>query len=296
MTTLLVVDDSPIDRRLAGGLLSKRADWTIIYAADGEEAMHKVRQFQPSLVLTDMQMPHRNGLDVVTDIRQTASHIPVILMTAMGSEELAVQALNRGAASYVPKRSMVSNLLETVSRVLASSHDEKSHTSLMNRLGERNETFVLENDLGLVMSLARYLPREMAHVWNFDNTDRVRAGTALEEALLNSLYHGNLEVSSKLKEDDNDAFHKLASERMSLSPFQDRRIYVRFSLTPLIANFTIRDDGQGFDHSKLPDPTDPANLELPSGRGVLLMRAFMDEVKYNATGNEVTLTRRRFKT
>ena len=53
------------------------------------------------------------------------------------------------------------------------------------------------------------------------------------------------------------------------------------------------DDGPGFDVSTLPDPTDPANLERPSGRGVLFMRTFMDDVRYNPTGNCVTLLKRR---
>ena len=53
------------------------------------------------------------------------------------------------------------------------------------------------------------------------------------------------------------------------------------------------DEGQGFDPTKLPDPTDPANLEMASGRGILLMRTFMDEIKYNDKGNIVTLIKRR---
>ena len=58
---------------------------------------------------------------------------------------------------------------------------------------------------------------------------------------------------------------------------------------------SIRDEGDGFDPSKLPDPTDPENLDRPCGRGVMLMRAFMDDVRYNATGNEVTLVRKRIR-
>jgi anti-sigma regulatory factor (Ser/Thr protein kinase) len=55
------------------------------------------------------------------------------------------------------------------------------------------------------------------------------------------------------------------------------------------AEFVIRDEGPGFAPDKLPDPTDTSNLERSSGRGVLLMRAFMDEVSFNAQGNEVTM-------
>ena len=54
----------------------------------------------------------------------------------------------------------------------------------------------------------------------------------------------------------------------------------------------VRDEGPGFDTSSLPDPTDPANLERRSGRGLLLMRAFLSEVRYNDRGNEVMLVRR----
>ena len=55
----------------------------------------------------------------------------------------------------------------------------------------------------------------------------------------------------------------------------------------------VRDEGNGFDPTILPDPTDPANLEKSSGRGILLMRTFMDEVVFNEVGNEVQMLKRR---
>jgi anti-sigma regulatory factor (Ser/Thr protein kinase) len=58
------------------------------------------------------------------------------------------------------------------------------------------------------------------------------------------------------------------------------------------AVFVIRDEGPGFDIASLPDPTSPECLELPHGRGLMLMRTFMNEVSYNATGNEVRLVKR----
>ena len=58
------------------------------------------------------------------------------------------------------------------------------------------------------------------------------------------------------------------------------------------AEFVIEDQGSGFDPGSLPDPTDPANLERVSGRGVLLMRTFMDEVDFSERGNRVTMRKR----
>jgi len=63
-------------------------------------------------------------------------------------------------------------------------------------------------------------------------------------------------------------------------------------LTAFQAVFVVRDEGHGFDFGSLPDPTEPENIELASGRGVLLMRSFMDEVMFNEIGNEVTMVKR----
>ena len=66
-------------------------------------------------------------------------------------------------------------------------------------------------------------------------------------------------------------------------------IFLRFAE----ARFTIRDEGPGFDPAMLSNPTQAENLERCSGRGLLLMRMFMDEVTFNSIGNEVTLVKRR---
>ena len=55
----------------------------------------------------------------------------------------------------------------------------------------------------------------------------------------------------------------------------------------------VRDEGPGFDPATLPDPTDPSNLERVGGRGLLLIRTFMDEVRHNESGNEITFVKRR---
>src|SRR5690349_13770360 len=104
MPTVLVVDDSPIDRRLAGGLLENHFACDVQFAADGKEALQQIERVAPDLVLTDLQMPEMNGLELVAAVKRDYPFVPVVLMTAQGSEDLAAEALRRGAASYVPKR------------------------------------------------------------------------------------------------------------------------------------------------------------------------------------------------
>ena len=94
---------------------------------------------------------------------------------------------------------------------------------------------------------------------------------------------------SKLREEDHKLYHDTAQQRSQESPYCDRHIYVSVKITPTQAIYSVRDEGPGFDPSTLPDPTDPVNLDRPCGRGMLLMRTFMDNVIYNDKGNEVTL-------
>lgn len=291
MPSVLVVDDSLLDRSLAVGLLEKMPDFTVYQASDGQDALDQLELHLPDLVVTDMIMPNLNGLELVSEVREHYPLIPLILMTSEGSEELAVQALLKGAASYVPKRSLASELPEIVDRVLTGSQEVRGRARLMNRLNRHELSFTVENDLSLIMALAGLLREDALRMRICTRTECLRLGVAIEEALLNAFYHGNLEISSEIREQDHHAYHQLAQERSAQRPWSDRRIHVSVSVTPAEAIYRIRDEGPGFDPSVLPDPTDPANLDRPCGRGLLLMRTFMSEVRYNETGNEVVLTK-----
>lgn len=290
--TVLVVDDSTVDRRLASGLLEKAGGFQILLATNGRDALDTLKTTDIDLVLTDLQMEEMDGLQLVEAVRADYPLTPVILMTAKGSEEIAVQALQKGAASYVAKRRLPQELVEIVHQVVDSSDENRHQSRLMHRMTQNEFSFVLNNDLNMVHSMVKYLQQTLRCVRLADEVDRLRVGIAVEEALLNALYHGNLEVSSDLKESDPNLFEETARQRSTELPYRERRIFVDVRLSREEARYVIRDEGPGFNINALPDPTDIANLEKPSGRGILLMRSFMDEVTFNETGNQVTLIKR----
>ena len=294
MTTILVVDDSAMDRRIAGGLLEKDFDCHVIYAEDGAVAMRAIADSLPDLVVTDMVMPNLDGLRLVEAIKKDYPLIPVIIMTAVGSEETAVQALKVGAASYVPKRRLVQSLVETCRLVLRVADDTRNVSRLLiHRTDQADFKFSLENDLSLLAAVVAYMQQTMRAMGLFDEAERMRIGIALEEVLLNAMFHGNLELSSSLREDDEKpTYHELARTRAKVMPYCERRIFFEAKLSPTAAEFTICDQGLGFNPKDLPDPTDPANLNRVSGRGLLLMHTFMDEVAFNETGNKVRLLKK----
>jgi CheY-like chemotaxis protein/anti-sigma regulatory factor (Ser/Thr protein kinase) len=293
MPTILVVDDSPVDRLLVGGLLKKDGELAIDFSVDGADALEKLRHGKYDLVLTDLVMPGIDGLELVATVHSQYPNVPVILMTSKGTEEIAVQALHAGAASYVPKRVLAQELAETVRRVLAISSRHLVKARLLGCMAENRCTFVLGNDVSLIESLVVYLQENVIQMELCDMGEVTRIGVALEEALVNALYHGNLQVGSDLRGENDQAYYALIARRRREPPYRDRKIHVSAKVTRDEGIFVIRDEGSGFDLSRLPDPDDPSALERASGRGLLLMRAFMDDVSYDPSGSVVTLVKRR---
>jgi FixJ family two-component response regulator/anti-sigma regulatory factor (Ser/Thr protein kinase) len=290
--TILVVDPSQLEQRYTGRLIESFG-WRASFARDGVEALEYVSRHQPAVVLTNLLLPQLSGLQLVGKIRDRYPHVPVVLITTQGDERLVVEALKAGAADFVSKQSLATELGPVLERVLSVRQAEHRRFRVLAGLTRRSSQFVLENDPTLVPPLVNFFREDLIEMGLCDLTGATRAGIALEEALLNAIYHGNLEVSSRLRESDDEAFHALAAERRELSPYRDRRVKVTARMSPRRATFLIADEGPGFDVSRIPDPTAPENIDRPCGRGVLLMRTFMNSVRYNATGNQVTLIKLR---
>jgi CheY-like chemotaxis protein len=289
MNKILIVDDSAVDRQLAGRLLEKQSDLAPLYAGSAQEALDLMAKEQPQAVLTDLQMPEFDGLELVVEIRNNYPETPVILMTAHGNETLAVRALQAGAASYVPKTSLSHDLLDTINGVLEVSQAKKAQRGLLKSRTLLEERFVLENDCSLIPPLVGFVKDNLALSTDFNENTQLRITVALKEAVTNAIEHGNLELASSLRENP-QAYQALMDQRRQLQPYRDRRVSLTARQQRHEAVYVIRDEGPGFDPADLPDPTDPANLEKISGRGLLLIRTFMTEVTFNATGNEITMT------
>ena len=116
---------------------------------------------------------------------------------------------------------------------------------------------------------------------------------SLQEALTNALYHGNLELSSDLRQHDEREFDDLAECRRVQEPYRSRRIRVQVQLDCDAARFVVADDGPGFDTAVFDRPIEPDDLIRIGGRGLLLIRTFMDGVSFNSAGNQITMIKHR---
>ena len=100
-------------------ILEAEAEYEVVTATDGLDALEKIQVARPDLIVTDLQMPNMNGLELVEATQRDFPELPVVLVTAQGSEGIAAEAIRKGAASYIPKRDMRTWLVPTVRQLLS---------------------------------------------------------------------------------------------------------------------------------------------------------------------------------
>lgn len=115
------------------------------------------------------------------------------------------------------------------------------------------------------ISLVEKLIDELSQQYSFHSDVYGKLLLAVVEGVNNAIVHGNKMVSEK-------------------------KVKISYEVESNRISFTIRDEGQGFDHTLLPDPTTPENIERTHGRGVFLMKHLTDELAFSDKGNEVKLT------
>jgi len=100
--SVLIVDDDPASRRLLDVRL-RALGCEVATATDGQEALVAVQRAVPALILLDLQMPGMSGMDLLRQLRRDGIDIPIIVITAHGSIERAVEAMKEGAYDFIPK-------------------------------------------------------------------------------------------------------------------------------------------------------------------------------------------------
>ena len=132
--TILVIDDEASQREAVGGYLRKRG-FTVLQADNGRRGLEILQGQVVDLVITDLRMPELDGMGVLEAARQTNPDIGVVLVTAFGSVDGAVDAMQEGAFHYLEKPIDLDELDEIVDRALERSHLVSENELLRERIG-----------------------------------------------------------------------------------------------------------------------------------------------------------------
>ena len=182
------------------------------------------------------------------------------------------------------------NEIDGIVKRLSEAVREVEKTEMLSKVSRcvtmERKGLVLSNDISLIRPAAFYLTSLISSLDSSVQMGSVEV--ALEESITNAIIHGNLEVSSRLKERSFEEFDEEIKRRTKAPPYQDRKVNVAYDYSDGRAVFQIIDEGPGFKWEKYMTDGEPEDL-LPHGRGIIIMRTFATSIKYSIKGNDVTL-------
>jgi len=134
-TRILIVDDEPLTRQSLYEIL-KYEGYSVNTANDGREALGVIEKQKPSVIITDLKMPGLDGLSLLKEIRNKDKNIAVVLITAFGTIENAVEAMKEGAFDYVTKPILDSEIKLIIQRITQQQRLIEENRSLRQRLAD----------------------------------------------------------------------------------------------------------------------------------------------------------------
>lgn len=115
---ILIVDDAAFMRMMIKDTLKKNGYTSVVEAADGEIAVQQFKDEKPDLVILDITMPNKTGIEALKDIKAIDSGAKVVMCSAMGQESMVVEAIKLGALDFIVKPFKPDRIIQTVSKIL----------------------------------------------------------------------------------------------------------------------------------------------------------------------------------
>ena len=133
MARILIADDSKFTRLFIRRLLEAHGVRDIEEASDGEEVIAKCRVSPPSLIFLDINMPKKNGLEVLGVIHKYCPSTKIVMVTALGQESTVREAIRRGASKYITKPLSPEEIVNIIKNLIGDVSDEEAYSSSSSR-------------------------------------------------------------------------------------------------------------------------------------------------------------------
>lgn len=282
---LVIEDESAIGDVLVEGLRRKGHD--VFFARDGIEGLNIFEKEKPDIVLTDVKMPGKKGIEVLSQIKEIEPEAKVIVMTGYGSEETGIEALRGGIVNYLKKPVTLWELCEVIEKVVGVQYREINKIFVL----EESKRIVMDNQIDKIWGVINQL---LICAENICGKEKIQElGLGLYEIILNAIEHGSLEITfeEKFQALEKNTYEDLLRERLSNPAFSHRRVTIDYQMIPGELHYVIKDEGKGFNWLNLPCDDPYNNLLNPCGRGIFLARIYLDRVEFNEKGNEVHLVK-----
>ncbi len=261
---ILIVDDETAIRVLLKQILESR-EYTVFEARGGKEALQLFRDEPVDLVLSDVNMPGLSGVQLLKAIKEINPRVPVVLVSGYHDIKTVVEALKAGADNFLTKPLHLKELTSIVELSLSLNCIRLAANDHLLGLAQKT-TMKVPSNSHWIKEVVNQIALSSVAVGYCRHDLNNNLKLALMEALSNAMEHGNQWDINKL-------------------------VTIEAEICNNSLEVIISDEGSGFDHDILPDPTAPENLYRERGRGVFLMRSIMDEILYEPPGNRIILRR-----
>lgn len=260
---ILIIDDAE-EIRTSLSQIVEELELLPLTASNGVEALQLMQSEKIDLVITDLMMPEMDGLQFIVHCRKMNPRIPIAVISGYGDTENATFALTRGAFNFITKPFTVKEVEAIIRKGLRLRELSLGTDRLLKNIRNRTE-LTIPSYSHLLPSVTFYILKECQ--WRGIDNENVlnNISVCTEEILTNALIHGNKGNPTK-------------------------NISVTLEFDPGKFTLTIRDDGEGFDTRAFSQQCMENYHEIPTKRGLLIVKHLTDEISFNDTGSEVTAT------
>ena len=263
LRVLVAVSDPEVAHRISD--LLRTLGYEVHPCKPGPQTLEKLRLEGGELVIYEVE---GEGPKFIGLLKEAAPFVPVLGLAGRRRRvRMVMEALRAGADDVLSPRVIRKRLKRAIDEALAKhtcrrmGADEAGGMKHLLRVEAPSKSDFI---LPLVRRVATLAVMGGFVLYDLDSDVKV----AITEAITNAMEHGNKWNEAKV-------------------------VVVEATASPRELKVVVTDQGEGFDASRLPDPTSAEQLSHHRGRGVFLMRSFMDEVRFNDRGNQVTLIKRR---
>jgi serine/threonine-protein kinase RsbW len=269
MSSILVIDDEIEICELLQVALEMSGHQVQI-AQSATYALKCLEEREFDFVIIDMIMPEISGLEMIRIINEKYPRTLTILTTGLQTQNIIKQALEHGAYNFANKPfslQEITNIIDVGSRIQTYSFNAQIiQPYLVHQLH-----FVLPSQKNLMEEVAGTIAN-VAKMFDFPKKlVAMNIPLTVDELFLNAVIHGNKEDESKT-------------------------VSIKVVLDAKQISITVADQGEGFDWMKVVNRNTPTDLENEGGRGIFLVRHYVDQISYNQTGNSVTVVINRHRT
>lgn len=291
MKNILIIDDEDALRKMLKIALIEKG-YTVFEAANGVEGIEVFKNTSPGIVLTDVNMPEMNGIEMTRKIKEINEDADIIIMTGYGTEDLVIDAIRAGASNYIKKPLQFNELFSILDSIAFKREARKRFEVAKDVVQYEEKKIIMDNNLEKIWGVVNQVFYNVTGLDEHVSIEGLKLG--LYEIIVNAIEHGNLEISfeEKKKALQENSYTKLLAERIEMANKKGRNVVIQTKFDRKQIEISVTDCGNGFDYSNLPDHSDPETILSAHGRGILLATVYYDNVEYKHPGNSVKLVKR----